>query len=105
MAHINTTSDVSPGESSISNGEWASSASTRNYAYLIMICQAFQDKLIAYYKDAAPAERPARLNAIRDKLIRIKFTAGAQTFTIAPNDQGKCSNGEKPVNGICMVTE
>jgi hypothetical protein len=69
-----------------------------------MMCQAFQDKVIAYYKAAAPAERPARLGVIRDKLIEVKFTDGTQTFTIAPV-QGKCSNGEKPVDGFCMRTE
>jgi len=104
MAHINTTSDVSHAESSSNIGEWTTSVTTRDFAYLIMICQALQEKAIEYYRDGAPAERHARLIAIRDELIKVKFTAGAQTFTIAPV-QGKCSNGEKPVDGFCMRTE
>lgn len=97
MADKNTTIDESRA--------WTDRPETVNFAHLIMMCQAFQNKVIEYYKAAAPPKRPARLIAIRDELTRIKFTDGTHTFTIAPDGQGNCPDGQKPVDGFCAATE
>src|SRR5215475_8576337 len=105
MARINTTFDLSPDE--YMSGDWATSQDTRNFAYLIMICQAFQDKVKEYYKAGGTTEaRSQRLDEIRQALIEIGFQDGESIYTIAPSRDVEgvpsCGTNEKYVNGACV---
>jgi hypothetical protein len=105
MADKNTTIDVSPAEIISDLPHWTTQPETVRYAFLIMMCQALQDKMIAYYKaGTSDVDRATRLKDIRDKLTTIRFEGvSGQYFSIAPMN-GQCLGGEKPVDGVCMNT-
>jgi hypothetical protein len=105
MADKNTTIDISPAEITSDIPFWTSEPETVRYAFLIMMCQAFQDKMMAYYKaGTTDADKTDRLYLIRDKLTAISFGEGDQIFSIRPNGLGACQGSEKPVDGVCMNT-
>jgi len=101
MADKNTTIDVSPAESISDFPDWTTNHETVRYAFLLMLCQAFQDKMMAYYKaGGSDADKTTRLYAIRDRLKQ----SGFDGYSIAPNGVGACQGNEKPVDGVCMNT-
>ena len=109
MADINNTVDTPPAHTVGTVGEWTASENTRNFAYLLMMCQAFQDKVIEYYMAAEAEDQAGRLIEICQKLTEIKFEDGTgHIFTIAPTRvRGvmTCGDGEKPIpGGFCAKT-
>lgn len=101
MADKNTTIDVSPAEIISDFPDWTTNHETVRYAFLLMMCQAFQDKMMAYYKaGGSDAEKQRRLYVIRDKLKEISIDG----YSIAPNSSMACQGNEKPVDGLCMNT-
>ena len=106
MADKNTTIDVSPAEIISDLPPWTTDHETVRYAFLLMMCQAFQDKMMAYYKaGTTPADKTTRLYEIRDKLRDIRCVGGdGQSFSIGLTSSMGCQGNEKPVDGVCMNT-
>jgi hypothetical protein len=108
MAHENTTIDESHDESVRGFHDWTGTEATLNYAYLLMICQSFQNKMKAYYKAGrTDREKLKRLEEIRQKLMGIVCTDkwSEIKYTIAPTDGPTglgCPGGGKYVGGACV---
>jgi len=101
MADKNTTIDVSPAEIISGLPTWITDYETMRYAFLLMMCQAFQDKMMAYYKAGhTDDDKTTRLYAIRDRLTAISLGG----YSIAPNSSMACQGNEKPVDRVCMNT-
>ena len=87
----------------------------RDLAFLKALCQAYEDRVMEYYKSGAtPEDKLARLEDICKVFRGIAFTSGEKTFTIAAGvftviegdalelaRGAGCPVGTTCINGLC----
>jgi hypothetical protein len=109
MDRKNTAIDAPPVDVGSVTDVWIGAGETQNFAFLLMVCQTFQTKMMEYYKAGMGLDqRTGRLRNICTALKEIYFDADDRKYTIAltPGPDGAlgCPYGEKDVDGVCMDT-